>query len=110
MPLRLELANAVQRLQFDHEAGPLEFGRGPQREMKRCLIDGDPTVSRDQLRIEERPGGRVRVENLSQRNPVVVSGRGRIAELQSQELDLPLVLTMGQTRLSIELAPSREVA
>ncbi len=109
MPLRLELANSIQRQQFDHDTGPLEFGRGPQREMKRCLIDGDPTVSRDQLRIEERPGGRVCVENLSQRIGVVVSGRGRISELQSQELDLPLLLTMGQTRLSIELARPCEV-
>jgi len=108
MPLRLDIANSVQRRQFDHDAGPLEFGRGPQRELKRCLIDGDPTVSRDQLRIEERPGGRVFVENLSQRIAVVVSGRGRIAELQSQELGLPLLLTMGQTRLSIELAPTCE--
>ena len=104
MPLRLDIANSVRRQQFDHDAGPLEFGRGPQREIKRFLIDGDPTVSRDQLRIEERPGGRVRVENLSQRIAVVVSGNGRIPELQSQELDLPLVLTIGQTRLSIELA------
>ncbi|MGA2257614.1 MAG: adenylate/guanylate cyclase domain-containing protein [Thermoguttaceae bacterium] len=109
MPLRLEVANSVQRQRFDHDAGPLEFGRGPQREMKRCLIDGDPTVSRDQLRVEERPGGRVRVENLSQRIAVIVSGRGRIPELQSQELEPPLMLTMGQTRLSIELVPSGEV-
>jgi adenylate cyclase len=108
MPLRLDIANAVQRQQFEHDCGPLEFGRGPQRELKRCLIDGDPSVSRDQLRIEERPGGRVRVENLSQRIAVIISGRGRIPELQSQELDLPLLLTMGQTRLSIELAPTCE--
>ncbi len=106
MPLRLEITNAVQRHHFEHDSGPLEFGRGPQRELTRCLIDGDPTVSRDQLRIEERPGGRVRVENLSQRIAVVISGGGRIPELQSQELDLPLVLTMGQTRLSIKSAPT----
>jgi adenylate cyclase len=106
VPLRLEIANSVQREQFDHDAGPLEFGRGPQRELKRCLIDGDLSVSRDQLRIEERPGGRLRVENLSQRIPVFVSGRGRIAELQSLELDLPLQLSMGLTRLSIALLPS----
>ncbi len=110
MPLRLDVANAVQRQQFDHAAGPLEFGRGPQRELKRCLIDGDPTVSRDQLRIEERPGGRLRVENLSQRIAVAISGRGRIPELQTQELDLPVLLTMGQTRLSIELVRAREAA
>ena len=103
MPLRLNVANAVQRQQFDHDAGPLEFGRGPQRELKRCLIKGDPSVSRDQLLIEELPGGRVRAENLSQRNPVVVSGRGQILGSQSQELDLPVLLNVGQTQLAIDL-------
>jgi adenylate cyclase len=108
MPLHVSVENSVQREQFDHDAGPLEFGRGPQRESKRCQILDDLTVSRDQLRIEERPGGRLRVENLSQRTAVVVPGRGQIGELQSQELDLPLLLTMGQTRLAIDLVPRGE--
>ena len=108
MPLRLDVQNSVQREQLDHAAGPLEFGRGPQRETKRCRIIGDLTVSRDQLQIEERPGGRVRVENLSRHIAVVAPGRCRIAELQAQEFDLPLLLTMGQTRLSIQPAPSSE--
>ena len=67
---------------FEHEAGPLEFGRGPQRQARRCLIDGDPTASRDQLRIELLADGRVRLENLSQRNPVVMPDFCRIAELR----------------------------
>jgi adenylate cyclase len=104
MSLYLELANAVQREQLNHDEGPLELGRGPQREVKRLLIDGDPTVSRDQLRIEELPGGRVRVENLSQRIAVFVPGNAPIRESDSQELDLPVSLNMGQTRLSIRLA------
>ena len=108
MALRLDVENSVQQEQLEHAAGPLEFGRGPQREVKRCQIFGDLTVSRDQLQIEERPGGRVRVENLSRHTAVVAPGRGRIAELQAQELDLPLLLTMGQTRLSIQPAPSCE--
>ena len=80
MPLHLKVENSTQREQFDHESGPLEFGRGPQRESKRCQILDDLTVSRDQLRIEERPGGRLRVENLSRRTPVVVPGRCQIGE------------------------------
>ena len=108
MPLHVDVENSVQREQFDHAAGPLEFGRGPQRESKRCEILGDLTVSRDQLRIEERPGGRVRLENLSRRTAVTVAGRGQVPELQSQELDLPLLLTMGQTKLSLELVPPCE--
>ena len=31
MPLRLDLVNAVQHEKLDHDAGPLEFGRGPRR-------------------------------------------------------------------------------
>ena len=105
MPLHLEIDNAVQRRAVRARSGPLEFGRGPHASRSAARSCGDPTVSRDQLRIEERPGGRLRVENLSRRTPVVVPGRGQIAELQSQELDLPLLLTMGQTKLSIELRP-----
>jgi adenylate cyclase len=109
MPLRLDVENSVQRQQLDHDAGPLEIGRGPQRALKRFQILGDPSVSRDQLRIEEQPGGRVRLENLSQHIAVVVPDRCHIPELQSQELDLPVLLTMGHSRLSIALAPRREV-
>ena len=102
MPLHIEVANAVRQQQLEHEAGPLEFGRGPKRETKRCLIDGDPTVSRDQLRIEQFANGRIRLENLSQRNPVVLPGRCRIAEMQSQVVDLPVVMVIGQTTISIQ--------
>src|SRR5208282_4389389 len=108
MPLRLEVENSSQREQLDHDAGLLEFGRGPQREAKRCQILGDLTVSRDQLRIEELPAGRVRLENLSRHTSVLVPGRCEIPELQSEELDLPLLLMMGETRLSIELVTGGE--
>jgi len=101
MLLYIEVTNTAGRRQFEHEAGPLEFGRGPQRQAKRCLIDGDPTVSRDQLRIEQVPGGRIRMENLSQRNPIVLPGRCRISEVDSREVDLPVTAVVGQTTISI---------
>ena len=112
MKLCIEVVNTAHRQQLEHESGPLEFGRGPQRQAKRCLIDGDPTVSRDQLRIEQLPDGRVRLENLSQRNPVVIPGFCRIAELHSLELDLPVVMVAGQTNISIrpEAAASEQTA
>ena len=108
MPLHLDLENSSQREQVDHDAGPLEFGRGPQREAKRCQILNDLTVSRDQLRIEEMPGGRIRLENLSRHTWILVPGKCQIPELQSEELDLPLMLMMGETRLSIDLVPEGE--
>jgi adenylate cyclase len=101
MKLCIEVVNTAHRQRLEHDSGPLEFGRGPQRQAKRCLIDGDPTVSRDQLRIEQLSDGRVRLENLSQRNPVVVPGRFRIAELHSMEVALPIALVVGQTNISI---------
>src|SRR6516162_2197364 len=102
MKLCIEVVNTAHRQRLEHDSGPLEFGRGPQRQAKRCLIDGDPTVSRDQLRIEQLSDGRVRLENLSQRNPVVVPGRFRIAELHSMEVALPIALVVGQTNISIQ--------
>ena len=102
MKLCIEVVNSVHSQRLEHEAGPLEFGRGPQRQTKRCLIDGDPTVSRDQLRIEQLADGRIRLENLSQRNPVVLPGRFRIAELHSMEVELPIALVVGQTNISIQ--------
>ncbi len=101
MKLCIEVVNTAHRQQLEHESGPLEFGRGPQRQAKRCLIDGDPTISRDQLRIEPLAGGCIRVENLSQRNTVLLPGRCRIAELRSMEVELPVVLVAGQTTMTI---------
>ena len=101
MLLHIEVANAAKQQRFKHEGGPLEFGRGPQRQIKRCLIDGDPTVSRDHLRIEQLPAGQICLENLSQRNPVVIPGRCRVAEMQSLEVELPIVMVVGQTTISI---------
>ena len=101
MKLCIEVVNSAHTQRFEHEAGPLEFGRGPQRQARRCLIDGDPTVSRDQLRIELLADGRIRLENLSQRNPVVIPDFCRIAELHSMEVDLPVVMLAGQTKISI---------
>ena len=82
MPLRLDVENSFQRQQWNHATGPLEFGRGPQRELTRFRISGDPSVSRDQLRIEERPAGRLRLENLSQHTAIVVPGRCQIPALR----------------------------
>jgi adenylate cyclase len=102
MPLQIEVSNAAGRQEFEHDAGPLELGRGPQRQTKRSLIEGDPTVSRDQLRLEPLPGGRVRLDNLSQRNPIVLPGRCRVDATQSLEVDLPALLVVGQTTIRVQ--------
>lgn len=100
MPLTIEVSSPAQRTAFEHPSGPLEFGRGPQRELPRCVIAGDQTVSRDQLRIDPLADGSVRVENLSANTPVVVEGQGTpILHLQSRDLPLPAAVTVGRTRI-----------
>ena len=61
--LLFTLANERQRRSIQHNEGPIEFGRLQQGQCARIVVD-DPFTSRDQLRIEELPGGEVRVANL----------------------------------------------
>src|SRR5207244_9392224 len=82
--LMVTLSGPSQSKQLDHSEGPLEFGRGPQRQARRVTLE-DPYASRDHVRIEELPDGRVRVENLSTskavpvgEGPVLATGANRV--------------------------------
>lgn len=55
MALSIEVTNAAVRTEFEHPSGPLEFGRGPQREIPRCVIAGDQSVSRDHRASSRSP-------------------------------------------------------
>jgi adenylate cyclase len=100
MALHIEVSNPAQRTAFEHPSGPLEFGRGPQRELPRCVIAGDQSVSRDQLRVEPLADGRIRLENLSANTPVVVEGQSDpIIHLQARDLAVPVAVTAGRTRI-----------
>lgn len=96
--LKIEISNERQRRQFTHGDGPLEFGRGPKKELERFIIE-DRFVSRDQLRIEERPGGRLLLHNLG--SPFLLSDGSSIDSGQSHELSLPVTLTVGYTSVKI---------
>ena len=68
--LRFLISNKRERQHFEHLAGPIEFGRGPERDgLPRCVIQ-DGYVSKDHVRVEELPGSQLRIENLSARNPI----------------------------------------
>lgn len=99
--IHVSIQNDQQTEEFLHAAGPMEFGRmsatGPVR---RCVIE-DRYVSKDHLRIEELPDGRVRIENLSRTNPVHLPDSTWIATASSRELDLPLQIFVGQTRIEL---------
>ncbi|MCY2988902.1 MAG: adenylate/guanylate cyclase domain-containing protein [Planctomycetota bacterium] len=98
MPLHIQVLNATQQERLEHTGGPLEFGRGPQGETPRFVID-DPCVSRDQLRVWELSEGRIRIENLSERTVIAVVGGEEVRSAQTRELALPLQLQVGQTKL-----------
>jgi adenylate cyclase len=99
--LRIRVINSKQNQQFEHMLGPMEFGRGPQRRVKRCVIEDD-YVSRDQVRLEELPSGRLRVENLSQRTRIECPNGVVVPCGEKAELDLPTSLTVGYTRIDVE--------
>ncbi len=58
------VSSRTSRDRFFHHDGPLEFGRGPRRDVPRKVLQ-DPTVSTNQLCLEEQEEDRVRLCNLS---------------------------------------------
>jgi adenylate cyclase len=99
--LRFHLSNKREQQQFEHHVGPIEFGRGPKRDnTARCVIQ-DLAVSRDHVRIEEI-NGKVKVENLSQKNPVRLGDSGLVDPGKSCDLMLPVRLTIGETIIDVE--------
>src|SRR5262249_28826905 len=79
--LLFHISNKRERQQLEHSTGPIEFGRGPRTPdgPKRYVIRDDLCVSRDHVRVEEVQPGKVRIDNLSVRNPILVIGNGSIA-------------------------------
>jgi len=99
--LRINVYNSNQRGQLTHPGGALEFGRGPQRQSPRyCILD--PTVSKDQLRVELLEEGRLAVCNLSRKNHVTLDDGERIPPGGTRILDLPTRLCAGRTWIEIE--------
>lgn len=105
--LLIRISNDKQNLHIEHERGPLEIGRGPEREHRRVVIDDD-YVSRDQLVIEERSANRVQVQNLSQRTKIFPTGVEPLDTNATREFALPLTLMVGNTRVQVE--PAEEEA
>ena len=102
--LHVYVSNKDERKQLEHSGGPIEFGRGPQREgVPRCMIQ-DVFVSRDHLRVEEVAGGHVEVCNLSGLNPIVLADETMILPGRRRECDLPVRVKIGETWITIEPA------
>jgi adenylate cyclase len=104
--LRFLVYNKQERQEIEHLSGPLEFGRGSARhDVPRCVIK-DLYVSKDHIRAQELDDGRVRIDNLSQRNSIRLSDNSAIATGGSREMSLPVQLTVGETTIEIERSPS----
>src|SRR6266404_922898 len=99
--LRFHVSNKREQQQFEHQVGPIEFGRGPKRDSAaRCVIQ-DLSVSRDHVRIEEL-NGELKLENLSQKNPIRLGDSTVLDPGKSCQLALPLRLSIGETLIDIE--------
>jgi adenylate cyclase len=99
--LTISVSNKTQsaHLQVD---GPIEFGRVQRRgAVPRFVID-DVFVSRDHLWVEELPDRRIQLVNLSARNPVRVADGMVIPVQSSEQLDLPVRLSVGETLIEIK--------
>jgi adenylate cyclase len=103
--LTIAVHHAGQTQQLEHPGGPLEFGRGPRRDVPRVVIDAR-YISRDQLRVAELPDGRVHVENLSRKNEVALADGTPIPTGAGRDLALPVRLFLGDTRIDIDRGTS----
>lgn len=103
MAISVRVCSPKERQQIEHDTGPLEFGRGPQRDARRVVID-DIHVSRDHARVEETRDGWVRIENLSQKNVIQLADGTQLQAGQSKDLPIPLFLSLGATRVDIDRA------
>jgi adenylate cyclase len=99
----VSIRNDKQSTQLSHATGPLEFGRGPQRESQRVVIE-DAAFSRDQLRVQELSDRRVQVKNLSERKPVLLAGGASLEPGAEEDYDLPLRMSAGRTQIVISAA------
>lgn len=100
--LRIRVRYKLERQDIEHLSGPLELGRGPERNGVPRYVLQDPYVSKDHIRLLELESGRVRIENLSRRNAIRVNDNTIIATGASREAMPPVLLTVGETSVEIE--------
>ena len=95
------MSSRTERDRFAHREGPLEFGRGPQRDVPRRVLE-DPTVSTNQLYLEPQTDNTVLLRNLSAKVTIRLAD-GTLME-PGRELcaSLPARLQIGETLVEIE--------
>ncbi|MBM3978886.1 MAG: hypothetical protein FJ304_01115 [Planctomycetes bacterium] len=100
--LTLTVANKLETQQLTHNAGPLEIGRGPARTGTARVVVKDAFVSRDHIRIEEVPGRKVKVVNLSTKAPLTIDGHAVLNPGADCDYLLPVRLAVGETVVDVD--------
>lgn len=90
--------DGITSLELTHDDGPLEFGRSVGK--NHVPLD-DPYVSRRQLRIQEEPGGSLRIENLSEKITITLSDGRSVGPLESSVASLPETIRVGQSAIEV---------
>jgi signal transduction histidine kinase len=108
--LSVTVTNKLETQQLNHKSGPLEIGRGAQRESIARMTVRDAFVSRDHLRIEEVTGRKVRVLNLSTKAPITVDNHAVLNPGTDCEFILPVRLGLGETIVDIDAAEMEPIS
>jgi signal transduction histidine kinase len=98
------VSNKLETQQLTHNRGPLELGRGPARDGAARVIVKDAFVSRDHVRLEGVPGGKVRIVNLSTKAPVMIDNHSLLNPGTDCEYPLPVRLGVGETVIDVDPA------
>ena len=108
--LTLTIANKLETQQLTHASGPLELGRGPARPGAARAVVRDAFVSRDHIRVEEVPGRKVNVTNLSAKAPVTVDNHAVLAPGADCDYLLPVRLAVGETVIDVDSGDAEPVS
>jgi adenylate cyclase len=95
------VSSRAERERFVHREGPLEFGRGPQRDVRRRVLQ-DPTVSTNQLYLEPQTEDTVLLRNLSAKVTIRLADGTLIEPGRELSASLPARLQIGDTLIEIE--------
>jgi adenylate cyclase len=102
--LAFGVSGKLDQEHFDHACGPIEFGRGPRKGSVARFVLEDPSVAEDHVRVEELVDGLVRITSLGKAGRVLLHDNSVIAPRQSRDLPIPVVMTIGQTLVNIDVA------
>ncbi len=71
-------------------------------------VEGDHYFSRQHLRLDVLPGGRLKLVNLSKRGPITLHDGAVLAPGESRDVALPARVVAGETRIDIDAVESDE--